>query len=187
MVGQIQIRQTQGLIGIKTEPGQFEIQQSPASLSIETVNTRLEIHSQPPTIQYDQSKMWDALNGGKPMSFWNRIYNQQGQFVEQAISRINSNYERIGNILHSGNAIADIAAENIAIELPLQVYGPASSDNIDFDVTVQKPEIQVTPGHVNIQVSSNHPEIQYKRGNVSVYMQQFPNLQITSPVIDAIV
>ncbi|KQO11006.1 DUF6470 family protein [Paenibacillus sp. Leaf72] len=182
---QLQIQSTSGKIGIQSGLGKYDIKQGHATMDISTVNTIIDVKSTQPVLIIDQSKMWDALTGGKPEAFWNRLYNQFGQFVIQGIEQTVQEYDRIGDILYNGDPVGDIAGESLSRQQPaLQVYGPASVLNVRFDVVIEKPEINVTPGHVKVDVQTNKPQIEYRRGGVNIYMERYPSVQITPPQID---
>ncbi|GKU76823.1 DUF6470 family protein [Paenibacillus sp. L3-i20] len=184
---QIQIHSTPAKIGMKTEQGQFDIRQSRAVLDITSKPAVIDIKTTQPVVIIDQSKTWDALNGGKPEAFWNRIYNQFGQYAQQAIDQTVADYNQIGNILYGGNPIADVATASQSREaIPLQVFGEAAyAGNVTYQAMLQRPEINVTPGSVSINVQpNNNPQIEYKRGSVSTYMEQYPSVQVTAPAID---
>ncbi|MGG4144862.1 DUF6470 family protein [Paenibacillus algorifonticola] len=182
---QLNIQSTLGKIGIQSELGKYDIKQSSATLDISTVHTTMDIKSSQPIVVIDQSKMWDALTGGKPEAFWNRIYNQFGRFVQEGISQTIQDYDRIGDILYDGDPVGDIAGESFSRQsYQLQIFGPASAGNISFEAVIQKPEINITPGHVEMNVQTSKPQIEYQRGGVNIYMERYPSVQITPPQID---
>ncbi|MDT2192574.1 DUF6470 family protein [Paenibacillus larvae] len=49
---------------MNTEPGQYEIRQHQADMQIKTTPAHVEIRSPKPEMYIDQSKAWEALNGG---------------------------------------------------------------------------------------------------------------------------
>ncbi|MEK3883897.1 DUF6470 family protein [Paenibacillus sp. PL2-23] len=182
---QLQIQSTRAKIGIRSELGHFEIKQSRAYIQIESKGARVHIDSEPAVVHIDQTKTWDALTGGKPLTFWNRIYDQSGKFVLDAIQNTVDEYNKIGNILATDNPIAEVARDSMFRQSPYHdIFGPASSDNVDFNPTFTKPDINVDVGGIDIQVQTNRPQIEYKRGSTRTYMEQYPSVHITPPKFD---
>jgi hypothetical protein len=182
---QIQIYSTPGKIGIHSELGQFDIRQQDASIHVETTDPVLEVHAPPPEVIIDMSRTWDALTGGKPTQFWNRIYNQFGQFVQHAIENTVSEYNRIGDVTSGENAVAAVAWDHLFAERPkLQIYGEASVHNISFEAHITRPEINFKRGRTEVRVTPHKPEIEYHRGNVEIYMAQYPKVKVVPPKLD---
>lgn len=184
---QIQIQQTPARIDIQSTRGQFEIRQQKASMDIETTRGVLEVHSEQPVVKVDMSKTWDALTGGNNLRLMSRIYNQFGQFVQQAIENTVDEYNQIGDLRNTEDPIPEIARQSMFAKQPkLQIYGEASISNISFDVQISKPEVNFTPGKADVKVTPNKPQIEYHRGNVNIQMAQYPSVNITTPQIDTI-
>lgn len=182
---QIQIQSTPARLGIQTDLGKFEIKQGRAELNIESTPAVIDIKNAKPEIIIDQSKTWDALTGGKPISFWNRVYSSYTQFPVSYVEKTVQDYNQIGDLTAGGNPIAEIARQSLSQELiPIQVYGEASHLNVKFDAVIQKPEINVQPGRVNIQSDIKQPEVNFQRGKVQIYMEQYASITITPPAID---
>lgn len=182
---QLQIQSTPARIGIDSKLGHYEIKQSPATVRMDSRPAVVHIQSEPAIVHIDQSKTWEALTGGKPIPFWNRIYNSSGRYVLDAINQTVQDYNRIGNILANGNPIAEIARESLSKSpSKLPVYGPASPNNVEFTPVLNKPQIDVQVGDTDIQVQVNRPNIDYKRGHVRTYMEQYPSVQVKAPKMD---
>jgi hypothetical protein len=182
---QIQIHSVQARIGIESKQGHYSIKQSQADVQIRSVDAVVNINSEPAVVLIDQSETWDALTGGKPIAFWNRIYNQSGKFVLDAINQTVRDYNQIGDILAEGNPIAAISKQSLSKKRPeLQIYGPASPNNVSFQAVLTEPEIQTTRGYVDIQVQVNPPNIKYKRGYVNTFIKQRPSVEIVAPRFD---
>lgn len=182
---QIQIHSIAGRIGIQNELGSYEIKQSQAMVQMDSKDAVIHIESEAAVVLVDQTKTWEALTGGKPIPFWNRIYNQSGKYVLDAIQSTVQEYNRIGNILAESNPIAENAKQSLSRERPkLQVFGPASPDNVEFNPRLKEPEIYVERGGVDIQVQANPPQIEYRRGYVRTFMIQYPSVEVTAPKID---
>lgn len=185
---QLQIYSTPGRIGIRAEEGRFQIQQVQAAIHIETTPPVIEVDSTPPVVLIDMTRTWDALNGGKPMRFWNRIYNQYGQFVQQAIQITVAEYNRIGDMTAGRSQVPAVARDRMEAERPkIKVYGEPSVNNISYEAKVARPEIHIQPGSTDIQVSPNKPRIHYQRGDLHVYMAQHPSVEIIPPSFNELV
>ncbi|MFD0590660.1 DUF6470 family protein [Paenibacillus sp. GCM10027627] len=181
---QIQIHSTPARIGIESKLGHYKIDQKQADVRMKSVDAVVNINSEPAVVLIDQSKTWEALTGGKPLPFWNRIYNQSGKYVLDAINKTVQEYNQIGDILAEGT-IAALAKQSLSEERPkLQVFGPASPNNVSFKAVLSDPEINVTRGYVDIEVRPNPPQIEYMRGHVKTYMAQRPSVEVTAPKFD---
>lgn len=181
---QIQIQQTPARLDIQSKPGQFEIHQQKASMDIETTSAVLDIQTEQPVVIVDMSKTWDAITGGNPLRLMGRIYNQFGQFVQQAIENTVDEYNQIGDLRNTEDPIPEIARQSMYAKPPkVQIYGDASISNISYDVQLSKPEVDFKPGKVDVNISPNKPDIEFHRGNVNIQMAQYPSVKITPPQI----
>ncbi|REK69563.1 DUF6470 family protein [Paenibacillus paeoniae] len=182
---QIQIEQIPARLDISSKQGLFNIQQKNATMNVKSTPGVLDVQSEPPVVAIDMSKTWDALTGGKPVSFMNRIYNQFGQFVQHAIENTVSTYNQIGDLTLEENPIPELALQGIFRQPPkVQIYGDASIANISFEAHVSPPKINYTPGKVEIETVPNKPQVEFQRGGVQIQMAQYPAVHITPPQID---
>ncbi|MFD2671990.1 DUF6470 family protein [Marinicrinis sediminis] len=181
----IRMQQVQGRIGIESQAARIEIRQKPAELSIQTTQAKLEIQNARVEMQIDQSRAHEALTGGKPMPFMERIYSQIPSIALQAIAKKVEDGNRMAAITKPGNTIEEIAYENaMDTGTKLDIYGPASYDNVDIFFTLHKAEVAVQPGSVQIDWQTNQPTIDYVEGMVNVYVKQQASLTITPPEIN---
>jgi hypothetical protein len=182
---QIDIRQTPARLNISSKLGEYHITQKNASMDIKTTQAVIDIKTETPVVMADMTKTWDALNGGGTLSFMNRLYNQFGQFVQDAINRTVQEYNQIGDLTLDTDPIPNIARQSLFRSPPkLQIYGEASVFNLSFNVKITPPDIRITPGKAEVSVIPNKPEINYQRGGVNISMAQYPVVHITSPQID---
>jgi len=138
-------------------------------------------------LRIDQSLTNDALTGGKPEAFWNRIYSQYKQIAQQNIEQIVEKGNQMGDIAHGGNPLPEQALSEFLEGAPdIQIFGFASPVNVSFQYTPNDVNLQVQQGGVDIDVQAHKPEIEFHRGGVNVYMQQYPKVTITPPAIDII-
>ncbi|MGO4373991.1 DUF6470 family protein [Paenibacillus sp. 2TAB19] len=182
---QIQIQSVPGRIGIQSQSGQYDIRQNSATIDVQTSDTVIDIKTEQPVVMIDMTKTWDALTGGKPEAFWNRIYSSYKECAIRYIQSKVQEYNQIGDLTAGGNPVADVAKQSLSQQdLKLNVFGPASYDNVDFQAVITKPEVNVQVGRADINVKVNKPDIQYNRGNVKVYMEQYASITVTPPIID---
>ncbi len=185
MMPMIQIHQVNGQIGINSQSGQFHIHTKNADIRTELRPPTIEVYSPPPKMHIDLSKAVNALSGGKLLDFSRRIYSQMPGIAQQNIAKVVQTGDRMAAIHLGGNRIADLARESLADRGPhLQVFGPASIDNVDITFQLHDPQVNVQPGYVEVDVSINKPEIRFQRGNIDVYMKQEPAISFAMPEID---
>lgn len=172
-----------GKIGIESLLGQFDIKSSPPEMEVQSTRVQLSAPTPLPDLDIDSSRMWAALDGGNTMEFWNRIYSQMPEIALQAIGKIVEEGNRMGDLRIKLNPIPDIALEGMLEGAPdVQIFGPAAPDNVDIQFTINKPDIQVQPGTLDIRIQTRKPEINYNRGYVRIYMEKYPevNFQVSN-------
>ncbi|RUS42590.1 DUF6470 family protein [Cohnella sp. AR92] len=185
MIPQISISSQRGLIGIDSEPGRYEIRTFRPQLEVETTKPQMTAHTAPGTLNIDNSDTQNALTGGKPVVFWERIYSQYKQVVQQNIQRIVDEGNQMGDLRIKRNPIPDMALNEFIEGGPdLQVYGFASPRNVHFEYVPNELNLEITPGDVKITPHIQKPEINFRRGSVDIYMQQYPKVTITPPQVD---
>lgn len=185
MVPFISVQSQKGKIGIHSERGQFEIRRPQPVLNVSSSKPEIIAHNAPGQLKVDNTLTWEALDGGNMEAFWNRIYSQYKQVAMQNISQIVEKGNRMGDLRIQGDPIPSMALDEFIEGAPdLQVYGEASVDNTQFDYIPNDVNIQVIPGDLNIDTQIQRPEINFHRGSVNIYMEQYPKVTITPPVID---
>lgn len=185
MVSQISIHSERGIIGIESKRGSYEINRPQPEVTVNSQDAVITADNRPGTLRIDQRKTNDALNGGKLEDFWIRIYSQYKDVVRQNMIEIVERGNRMGDLRIKSNQIAEQALDKFVSGAPqLEVYGPASPDNVDFEYIPNDVNIQVDPGRVEIEVQTFRPEVNFYRGYVRVYMEQYPSVTITPPVIN---
>lgn len=185
MVPFISVQSQRGKIGIHTERGQFEIRRPQPVLNVSSSRPEIIAHNRPGQLIIDNTRTWDALDGGNMEAFWSRVYSQYKQVAIDNLNRIVDEGNRMGDLRIKGNPIPEMALNEFVEGAPdLQVYGPASLVNTSFDYIPNDPDIQFIPGEFDIQAEIHRPEINFHRGSVNIYMEQYPKVTITPPVID---
>lgn len=183
----IQIRQQHARIGMEAELGQYSMRQPKATLELKTTLSRMEVDAQDAVLHIDQSRSWDAINGGKLESFNNRIYSQMREILLEGISQMVREGKQLADVHNGRNAIADIA-RNARSNVPqIQYFGPASVHNVDIEFTVAPMDVRVIEGGVDLHTQPNRPEVEYHRGRLDIYMQQYASLEIIPPQINEMI
>ncbi len=180
----IQIRQSPGKIAIETTPAQLNLQQPGPTVDMKQIKPEQHFSTTPGNLEINQDKAWDALGFANNLEMMSRIYTKASDIALQGIARIVENGNRMAAIHLGGNPIADMAWEWRHSFPEMDVQGPSSFDNVDLSYTPSKVNIDTTPGRVELNVQVNRPVAEYQRGNVNIYVSQFPNLEIIPPQID---
>jgi hypothetical protein len=185
MVPFISIQSQRGLIDVKSERGQFEIRRPQPTVTANSKQPEIIAHNRPGNLVIDQKRTNDALTGGKPEAFWQRIYSQYQDIARQNIAQIVQDGNVLGDLRNKSNPIPGMALQEFIDGPPdLTVYGAASLANIDIEYIPNDVNIQVIPGGRNLDVQVHRPEIEFHRGSVSVFVQQYPKVTITPPTIN---
>lgn len=181
---QIQIQQQYGKIGITTNNASQEMMQPRATYDVTTTRPQVDIVSPRGQLTIDQSRAFDAVAHGSVLTVLSRIYEQAKQVALQGEADIVRNGNRLADIKNHSNAIAEIAGAESQKESQIQIAGEASFLNVDIRYVAQQPQFNYQPGKINIFTHPNMPQVAYHRGNVDVYMLQWPKVVITPPQID---
>lgn len=185
MVTLLSIHSQRGLIGVESQRGEFEIRRPQPDIHVQSTPTVITADNGPGDLRIDQSLTNNALTGGKPEVFWQRIYSQYKQIAQQNIQQIVENGNRMGALQNRDNPIAELALNGFIEGAPdLQVFGFASPANVEFQYTPRDLNIQVELGTRDVNVQIHRPEVIFQRGYVNVYMQQYPKVTITPPEIN---
>lgn len=185
MVPQISIQSQRGRIGIESQLGQYEIRRPQPDVEVQSTPARITAENRPGELKIDQTLTNNALTGGKQEAFWSRLYAQYQEVARQNLIHMVEKGNRMGDLRIKGNPMPDMALDEFIEGAPdLQIYGHASPANISFFYTPHELNMQVEEGSAQVDVQVHKPEIQYHRGYVRIYMEQYPSLTITPPVIN---
>ncbi|MBB6632591.1 DUF6470 family protein [Cohnella thailandensis] len=188
MIGQISIHSDPAILAFEGQLGKYDIKTHKPQVNVESRKAVVDIQNNGAgTLEIDMTLTNDAIDGGSPERFWNRIYSQYKQIAADNLVFIVEKGNTIGDLRIKQNPLPDYAIQEFMEGAPdLQVYGPALPDNTKLRYTPTNLDIQVTPGEVNIDVQTFRPDIQYNREYVNYYMKQYPKVTITPPAIDVI-
>ena len=184
MMPLVQMRQTNGIVGIETSKGSLKIVQPKADMQITVTPGQLEIHQSPAEITIDQSQARAAYTGGIYHEMNRRIYSGIEQLWLQGIAKRMEQGERIANFHKPGNSIAEVYGEDWQPVSYPEIRGPASVDNVRIDVKAVPPQIEYRRAEVDIQVDAHNPEINYTPSSVNIYLLQKPSISFIPPEID---
>lgn len=182
----VQIRQQFARIGMETTPGQWDIKQPRAGFQIQNKPAVLDTKYIPGEQSIDQSPAWEALGKGSFAQFTARVAQESKRMALEGIGRRADEGNRLWAIhQHNPNVISDIAYENFHKQYEMEYEGPYSSmNNVKLDYTPRRPEVNFTPGELNIEAKANYPQINYTRGQLNIYLLQKNSLEIIPPQID---
>jgi len=181
----ISIHSQKGLIGINSEPGHYEIRSTRPVTQVSSTPSYFTANNRSGELRIDHTLTDNALTGGKPEAFWQRIYSQYKDIAKQNLEKIVMEGNQQGDLRYKGNPMAEQALNDF-IEGPpdLQVFGFASPANISFQYIPNELDLQFVRGTRDVEVQTFKPEINYQRGSVNIYMQQYPQVTITPPALD---
>lgn len=174
----LEIRQTYGQIGIRSQRAWMDIRQLPPKAHIIQKPPELDIDQKLPQVHIDQTQCF-AESGLKPVLQLAHEFYQEGlEAALEAIGRIAEEGTRMMRIEDGGNPIPDIAYENAYKEYEFNmVQMPKSRPKIEWDM-----------GYVNINWKMNAAKIDwetYTRAQidlyphkVDIYMKRWPHIEI---------
>jgi len=183
-IPQIQIRQVYAKIGINTTTAKQEIKQPKATIEIHQVPAKLEIEHSYPQVEIDQRKARGALGFVPYLDFMNRIHEGIKLSFLNNLAQMAEKGDRLTAIDQPGNSIADLATFE-RIELPeLDYLDTPSYDNVEINVKPARLNINWIKGGADLQVQPNKPELNYTPGKVNIYLLQRNSLEISLPKIN---
>lgn len=179
------VESQRGIIGIETRKARVEIRRPMPDVQSQTIPAVVRLNNGPGRLVIDQRATDEALTGGRPLAFWQRIYSQYQQVARENLQHIVDEGNRLGDLKTHGNPIPDIALEESREGAPdLQVFGEATPRNISFQYTPNDLNMQVERGRVERKVQTHRPEVNVQPYSVRIYMEQYPKLTITPPAIN---
>lgn len=181
----IDIRTQHARIGIERVPGKLEVRTFPPEVHTKQRPAQMEFHDPPADLRIDSSRAWNAIYGGKLLDFTRRITEQIPEILLQRMADMVERGNRMAAIHIPPNPIPDIALEgSMNTGTGLDVFGPASYDNVDIEFIAHDFDMDVQIGGVDIDVTIRKPETSFQRGRLHIYMEQYPTVEIIPPKID---
>ncbi len=174
----IQMRSQNGIIGIETRNAQVEIDMDQPIPEYEIKEPEISIDSTLPKVEISQEQAFSesGLKGVLELTFEN------AQIARQLM------LGGIQRAVQQGDEIADVSKPNpIPDHAKYNSWDQFKKDYNMVTMPVSGPDIEVVEGEnsfnfeegdvdANVRVTS--PLIEYSTGNVEVYMQQYPSLEI---------
>lgn len=175
----------------------LSITSTPARIGMQTTNAKLELHSPKGEQSITTTKPQIKINGSFPTiqiekSQTNYEYGVRTslEILEEGASLgKQSAYQAIGRIVSDGNRLKDIRIRVPAAipELAMQNSQPKPVSVNIGTVGISRPktevvggyEIDFEPGTVNAEYTPRKVEGNYTAGKVEVYMQQYPDINIS--------
>ncbi|MDK2919036.1 MAG: hypothetical protein PWQ37_1769 [Candidatus Petromonas sp.] len=175
----LKINTSPALIGINTTPGKMEITQPKADINMNTEHPRIEIHSEQVRVQIDQYQCFAEAGLKNYLDLTKETVQLAKQAAMQGIERIVRQGNELAAIENGLDPIPNQAEEN-AFELFKKEFNfdliPKSRPKIDFKGGTV--DIKVHEGKVNMDIKVNKPQINYTPGKVEIYLRQKNSIDI---------
>ncbi|MFG6147991.1 DUF6470 family protein [Halobacillus sp. B23F22_1] len=177
-VPQIQIQSTPARLGLTINKGKQTIRQPQAQQSIQQPQAEMTIKQRPGQLTIDQTKAWHNIDL-KSIALRTEETAQVGeQKWMEGLARMASEGDELMRIEQGGNPIAAQAERNAGFEFDIQPGGRPSYDLVDLSYQPGEAEINVEPREPIINTVKQDPETSFSPGNVSSYVEQYPDLKI---------
>lgn len=186
-IPRIQLNIQNAKLSIDADIGKQRLEQPRPSVDMKQVRTEQQFRTTPGRLEINQDRVWDALALGNNLETMSKIYSMASDIALQGIARIVEKGDRMAAIHQKGNPIAEMAKEWKRTFPEFDFRGEASFDNIDFYYTPSELSIETIPGRVDLHVQVNKPIHEYTRGNLDIYMSQYPKVEVIPPRIDQMV
>ena len=165
-----------GQIGINTYNGNFDIRQPQGQLSIKQIKAEMRVDQELPQVIIDQYQCFAEAGLKNTIDLTKANAQWAYQKWIEGIGRRCQEGEMLAAI-ERGNPIPDIAENNA---YPIYDYNidlmPKSRPSIDFTGYI---DINWQLGGAEVNYQPQKPMIEYQRGKVDIYMEQWPNLEIS--------
>lgn len=175
----LQIQSFVGRIGIQATSGQQKITQPNAYMSIKQPKADMRMQTKNATLHIDQSKAWADAGLESVRSMIQKQAQNGYQSSLQGTARRVAQGAEMMRIEQDGNAIVRQAEQN-AHQALKQIGLTYIPEAFSVQATYEPGNIDmyVTPKYPIIQAQARQPEHNYDRGDISIYMEQYPSLHI---------
>ncbi|WP_127581218.1 DUF6470 family protein [Paenibacillus koleovorans] len=180
----VMVRQTYAKLHVDADLGKFDIQQPRPTFEMKTIPAKQDIQQPRGDLKIDQTRAWDALALGNNLETMHRIYSRASDVAMEGIRKIVEKGNQFAAIHRGGNPIADAAEASVGGFQELDFVGEAGYDNVDITYTARWPQIETTPGRIDLNTKVNPPIIEYQKGKLEIYMKQYPKTEFEPPEID---
>lgn len=185
-IPRIQIQQGYSKIGIETAKAKIGIEQPKADLNLEQKKGQLQIRRTTGEMNIDQSRAWSALGLGSTEEMTDRIAQHSWESSMQSIAEIAQAGDRMMAIHQGGGVFGDLARQNFMKERVINLFGPASFNNVTFNYIPGTTDIDFEVGGARFDPKVNMPVIEYTPGSIDIYLKQknFINMSVIGDQID---
>lgn len=179
MLPQLRMEQTYAQIGLQTERAVQEIKQPQAELNMRQEPAELHIEQPMGILKIDSSEARAQIDL-KGILRRNREYASLGrQKALQAIAEISQKGDQLRHIEKKGNTIARIAAQDSKIYNSTNIIqADWTTDGVSISYKAEPPQIEWKAHGVKLEPVIHKPEINYTPGKVNVYVRQQNSLTI---------
>lgn len=177
----LQIQQYPAVIEVSTQWGTMEQRQPGPEVSMHTEQPKLSMEQAQLHLELDTSKGREGLTGGTIFEMKNRIYSQMPELLLQVIAKKVQDGNQLADITNPGNTIANIIGSQWNDYPKLEYLGQATSANVDMRFVLKPLQMEVQAGSVSFDVQVNRPELDYTPGRVNIQVKQYSRVEITPP------
>jgi len=179
----LEISTKPGIIGIKTTPGELNIESTPAELKVRQEIGRISIKTKKPKLEISQYEAMAQMGYKKPSDAAAELAQIGKQKALEYIAAKTEEGRRLQAIEKGGNPIREIAIDKAWPQKERQggftPFAGSSFHAEPAEIIITPPEVknavhigyeaEFIPGKVNIE---------YRRGQVNIYMRQYPEVKI---------
>ncbi|MGF7184473.1 hypothetical protein GGQ84_000556 [Desulfitispora alkaliphila] len=176
----LRIHSQQGQIGLNITKNHFQMKSEQPRMELSPVEPAviIDVHH-PRIVEIDQTQQFDELGRKKHVSFAKTYANNGRAAAARGIDRRVNEGNRMADFHESVN-VARITAQREQVprekRLTIEVL-PKTPVDIRFDI--RDVQVDVRKGSVNGQLIRGRTNIHARDGNVDVYWQQRPHIDIT--------
>ncbi|MFD1020303.1 DUF6470 family protein [Thalassobacillus hwangdonensis] len=175
---QIRIQSQSARIGMDSKDAELTMQQPNAQVSIQQPKADLSIKQKKGKLSIDQTNAWNNIGLKSSFVRTRETADHARQALLEGIARISQEGDELMRIENDGNPIAAQAERNARYEFFVQHGGMPTYDLVNLSYEVGGAEIDVRPNKPVIDVIPQKPQINYTKGDVSIYIEQYPELNI---------
>ncbi|NLV63246.1 MAG: hypothetical protein GXY12_07630 [Clostridiaceae bacterium] len=172
-----------GLIGIKTTPGELNIEKTQARLEVKQEVGRISIKTEKPKLKISQYEPMAQMGYKKASDAAVELAQIGKQKALEYIAAKAEEGRRLQTIEKGGNPIREIAIEKAWRKKERQggftPFARVSYDSEPAKITITPPEVK-NAAHTGYEAEfiPGAIKINYRRGQVSIYMRQYPEVKI---------
>ncbi|GAA0472244.1 DUF6470 family protein [Alkalibacillus silvisoli] len=169
-----------GKIGIQTQDAQVNMSQPEADLRISQPEADLDINYRPSKLTIDQTEALRDMGIISTEESVRKSANEGLQEAFEGISRRAREGTQMQRIENGGDVIPHIAKENRPFARQDFTIGwiPSSQFAVKIDYDPGDVDINVQKNEPIIDAQANKPHFNYHEGDVNIYLQQAPHLEI---------